>query len=103
MELKDYCQNVEIELVGWKAKLYYVVRKIDKLGTAERGKILPNVEDLHILLEDMESRILQLEKECPTEWNPIRKEVEEAHVDMRAKYEETMNYIGKATAASIPG
>ncbi len=103
MELQDYCQNVEIELMGWKAKLYDVVRKIDKLGTAERGKMLPHVEDLHILLEDIGSRIQQLETECPTEWSPVKKELDDAHFDMRAKYEETLEAIGKAAPVSVPG
>ena len=103
MELKDYCHNVEIELSGWKARLYHVIRKLDKLGTAERGKILSNVEDLHIVLEEMETRIHQLRTECPTEWSPVRKEIDEAHIDMRAKYEETLEAVGKAAPVSVPG
>jgi hypothetical protein len=56
-----------------------------------------------MLVEDMESRIRQLEKECPTERHPYKQALDEAHVDMRAKYEETMGYIGKAAPVSIPG
>jgi hypothetical protein len=103
MDVKDYCKGVEMELFAWKAKLYDMIRKIDKLGTAEREKILPNVEDLHMLLAEMEDRINALETECPSEWSPVKKEIEEGHVDMRAKYEETMKYIGEAAPVSIPG
>ncbi len=103
MELQDYCHNVEIELAGWKAELYTVLRKIDRLGTAERQKILPVVEDLHILMEDMEGRIQQLRTECATEWSPTRKEMGYAHVDMRGNYDETMEFIGKAAPVSVGG
>lgn len=103
MDVKDYCKGVEMELVAWKAKLYDMIRKIDKLGTAEREKMLPNVEDLHMLLTEMEDRINQLETECPSEWSPVKKEIEEGHIDMRGKYEETMKFIGKAAPVSVPG
>jgi hypothetical protein len=94
---------METELFAWKAKLYDVMRKFDKLGTAEREKVLPNIEDLHIFLEEMSDRVEKLKFECPTDWSPIKKEIEEGHVDMRGKYEETMEYIGKTSPVSIPG
>jgi hypothetical protein len=51
----------------------------------------------------MEDRIDKLRTECPTEWSPVKKEVDDAHVDMRSKYEETLEFIGKASPVSIPG
>lgn len=103
MDVQDYCKSMETELFAWKAKLYDVMRKFDKLGTAEREKVLPNIEDLHIFLEEMSDRVEKLKFECPTDWSPIKKEIEEGHVDMRGKYEETMEYIGKTSPVSIPG
>ena len=103
MDVRDYCRGMEAELTAWKAKLYDLTRKLDKLGSAEKEKILPNVEDLHIFMTEMSDRIENLKNECPTEWSPQKKEIEEGHVDMRSKYEETMEYIGKAAPVSIPG
>jgi replicative DNA helicase len=103
MDVMDYCNGVRTELTAWKAKLYDVTRKLEKLGTDARDKILPNVQDLNILIDDMQQRIKALETECPTEWSPIKKEIDDAHVDMRSKYEETMEEIGKAAPVSIPG
>jgi len=103
MDVMDYCKGMETELTAWKAKLYDLMRKVDHLGTAEKEKVLPNVEDLHIFLTEMSDRIEQLKNECPTEWSPQKKEIEEGHVDMRSKYEETLEYIGKYSPVSIPG
>ena len=103
MDVKDYCGAMSTELTAWKAKMYDVVRKLDKLGTAEREKVLPNVEDMHMLIEDMVTRIDQLNRECPSEWRPEKKVIDNAHVDMRAKYEQTMEFIGKAAPVSVPG
>jgi hypothetical protein len=103
MEIKDYCKGVESELTSWKAKLYDINRKIEKLPGHAKDKVLGNIGDLNNLLTEMEDRIEKLRNECPTEWSPVKKEVDDAHIDMRAKYEETLNYIGQAAPVSIPG
>jgi len=103
MDVQDYCKGMETEMTAWKAKLYDVMRKVDSLGSAEKEKILPNVEDLHMFLEEMTDRIERLKTECPSDWSPDKKEIEEGSIDMRGKYEETMEYIGKASPVSIAG
>jgi hypothetical protein len=65
--------------------------------------VLQNIEDLNILVTEMGDRIDQLRNECPTEWSPQKKQIDDAHVDMRSKYEETMEFLGKASPVSIPG
>jgi hypothetical protein len=103
MDVQDYCKGMETELTAWKAKLYDVMRKVDRLGTAEKEKVLPNVEDLHMLLEEMSDRVVKLKTECPSDWSPIKKEIDQGSVNMRGKYEDTMEYIGSAAPVSIPG
>ena len=103
MDVLDYCKGLENEMTAWKAKLYDVMRKVDKLGSQEKEKVLPNVEDLHMLLEEMNDRVNTLKTECPSDWSPVKKDIESGSVDMRGKYEETMEYIGKFAPVSIPG
>ena len=103
MDVLDFCKGMEAEMTAWKAKLYDVVRKVDKLGSAEKEKVLPNIEDLHMFLEEMTDRVEKLKTECPSDWSPMKKELEVSSTDMRGKYEETMEYIGKASPVSIPG
>ena len=103
MDVRDYCKGIETEMTAWKAKLYDVMRKVDTLGSAEKEKVLPNVEDLHMLLEEMSDRVQKLKTECPSDWSPMKNEIEGGSVDMRGKFEETMEYIGKASPVSIPG
>ena len=103
MDVQDYCKSMETEMTAWKAKLYDIIRKVDKLGTAEREKILPNIEDLHIFLEEMSGRVEKLKTECPSDWSPVKKDIEQGGTNMRGKYEDTMDFIGKAAPVSIPG
>jgi len=103
MNVVDYCKGMEMELIAWKAKMYDLTRKVESLGSKEREKVLPNIQDLNILLTDMSARIEQLKNECPTEWTPQKKDIDKGTVDMRGKYEQTMEHIGKYAPVSIPG
>jgi len=103
MDVKDYCKGVEQELTTWKAKLYDANRNLDRLTGKDKEKILGNLGDLNIIVSEMEERIAQLRNECPTEWSPVKEEIDDAHVNMRSKYDETLELIGKAAPVSIPG
>jgi hypothetical protein len=103
MNVTDYCKGMEMELTAWKAKVYDLTRKVETLGSKEREKILPNIQDLHMFITDMTTRIEQLRNECPTEWSPQKKDIDKGSVDMRGRYEQTMEYIGKAAPVSIAG
>ena len=76
MELKSYCDSLLTEVSGWKAKVYDVVRKLDKMPSGDKEKVLPEVQDLHILIEELDDRISRLRKECPDKWHPDKIELE---------------------------
>jgi hypothetical protein len=103
MDVKDYCSGLEMEMTAWKAKLYDLTQKVDRLGTKEKEKALANMQDLNILLAEMSDRVQQLKTECPSDWGTEKKQIEKASVDMRSKFESTMDYIGSAAPVSIPG
>lgn len=88
MELQDYCRNVQIELTGWKAKVYDVMRRLDRVDTGDKGKIVSQVNDLHIVVEELDDRISQLERECPSEWSPVREEIQNKLQTLGYKWEE---------------
>jgi len=94
---------LEIELTGWKAKLYDTIVTTDKLAGKHREKILGNIGDIKILISELEERINSLKTECPSKWSPDKKKIDKGSVDIRAKYEETMESIGKSSPVSIPG
>jgi predicted nuclease with TOPRIM domain len=103
MKANDYCKGMQMELTAWKAKLYDVLNKFDALGTAEKEKAFPNIENLRMVVADLEDKICNLEVECPTDWGTHKKVIDDAHVDLRSKYEETMDFIGKAAPVSVSG
>jgi hypothetical protein len=76
MNIESYCNNLTIELTGWKAKIYDIIRRLDKLPSGAKGKILGHVNDLHVLVEEIEDRIERLRNQCPSDWSPDKIELE---------------------------
>ena len=74
--VNNYCDNLVTELSVWKAKIYDVVRRIDKLSSGDKEKVSPQVNDLHIFIEEFEDRIDRLRTECPTDWKPDQIDIE---------------------------
>lgn len=103
MDVKDFCSGMQAELTAWKARIFDIAVKADKLGTEEKGKVWEEFNDMKMLVADLEDKIETLRTECPSEWSPQKKEIENAATDMRSKYDETMEYIGKASPVSVPG
>ena len=93
MEVKDYCRSIEVELYGWKAKMYDMVRKVDKLRGSEKEKIASQVKELHKHISDMERIIDQLQTECPVEFGPQKKQFEESTEGMKKKYDDAMSAV----------
>ena len=86
--VQSYCDNVVTELSVWKAKIYDVVRRIDKLSSGDKEKVSPQVNDLHIFIEELEARIGRLRTECPTDWNPDQIEIETKMRDMETTWKD---------------
>ena len=77
MDVKDYCKTLEAELTVWKAKVYDIIARLDKVSSGEKEKVIGQVRDLHALFVELDDRISRLKRECPTEWGPDKIEIEQ--------------------------
>lgn len=91
MDVKDYCENLSVELTGWKAKMYDVVRKLDKVSTGDKEKVVPEINELHMVIDELTDRIEKLRKECPTNWNPD--ELNEKAEGLRIKLDDVWDTV----------
>jgi hypothetical protein len=80
---ENYCDNLLTELGGWKDKVNDVVGRIDKFSSGDKEKIIDQVRDLHMFVEELDNRIEGLRAECPTDWEPGRIEMK---VPLTEKY-----------------
>ncbi len=70
MEIKDYCTNVTAELAGWKTKMDGVMNKLDHASTGAKERVVPEVNELHMIVDELNDRIDGLTRTCMTTWQP---------------------------------
>ena len=99
MKARNCCKTMEAEVTAWKANVYDIARKMEELPGGEKDKILPHIEDLHILIAEMDDRIEQIRENCTPETgiDDIRTEREnfDKHLaSLRVKTDEAMRGLG---------
>lgn len=86
MEFENYCDNLARELKGWRAKFDDVVRKFDKVSTGDKSNVYPHVNELHMILEEFEDRIRQVQSSCAVGREPEKFEFDEKFSGFRPIY-----------------
>ena len=77
MDIRNYCDSMYAELTGMKAKVYDILRVIERMPQEERAKIRFQTDELQILVGDLSRRIDRLMQECPADWSKAKMEIEE--------------------------
>jgi hypothetical protein len=77
VDVKTFCDSAGTDLVGWKAKLYDVIRKTETLDKVNKGEVEPLVNELNQLVDDLDKHIKILAEECPLEWDSQKAEIQE--------------------------
>ena len=77
MQVIDYCKAMLAEVNAWKQKLEAMKKVADTYGTAQKEKILPLIGQLEQEVTAAQMRVDQLEKECPSDWSPLKDEIDE--------------------------
>jgi len=99
MKAINCCKTMEAELTAWKANVYDIVRKMEGLPGGAKGKFLSNIEDLHILINEMDDRIDQIRENCTPETGiddirTDREKFDKALASLRVTAAEAMRGLG---------
>ena len=90
MDVKDYCSGLQCELTGWKAKIYDVVRRIDKMSSADKDKVSPDINALHGIIDAITEKVEWLNKECPIDYENYKKDLENKVIELKSKWEDVL-------------
>jgi hypothetical protein len=88
MEIKDYCGTLAAELGAWKAKVDDVTEKLDRVSSGDKQRVVPMVNELHMILEELDDRVGKLKAECTTQWGPENIGVEARFQPRSAEWQE---------------
>ena len=99
MKARNCCKTMEAELTAWKANVYDIVRSMENLPGGEKEKILPNIEDLHMLIAEMDERLDQIRENCTPETGiddirTDREKFDKSLATLRVTAEEAMRGLG---------
>ena len=65
------------EVSAWKAKLDAMKKTADGFGSEQKEKVLPLIGQLEQEVVNAQLRVDQLENECPSDWSPIKNELDD--------------------------
>jgi hypothetical protein len=77
MQVQDYCKAMLAEVTAWKIKLEAMRNTADSYETERRERILSFMRQLEQEVAKAQIRTQQLETECPSDWSPMRNELED--------------------------
>ena len=86
MNAIDHRQGIEMKIGLWKANMYVLIRKVERLGHKKRGKFFRNIQDRSVSISEMSAFIEHFNNERPTERVSQMKNIDNGSVDMRGKY-----------------
>ena len=77
MQVQDYCKAMKAVVTAWKEKLEAMKKTADSFGSEQKEKVLPLIGQLEQEVATAQMRVEQLENECPSDWSPIKNELDE--------------------------
>ena len=81
---------------GWKEKVSQIVQRLDKVPSGDKEKVVPQVNELHMLIEELSDRIGRLKRECPAEWAPDKIELDTKVERIKTSYDEVWQNVSGA-------
>lgn len=95
MDAKSYCETVTHELTAWKAKIYDIIRKSERLPVKGKEKATPLIKELNAVVDDLNSKLELLSRECPAEFRPQRREIKEKMTQVKGAWKKVWGVLGE--------
>ena len=94
MDVSAYCDTLEVQLTGWKAKLYDVIRVVDKLSDENKETVYPSIRGLHSIVDQIDSEVEQLRVASPADWSPNRQNIDGKMAELQQTLKDLSEDVG---------
>jgi len=85
MDSDYFCGTVQSELTYLKARVYDIMRAIEKMKDDKKKTLSANFTDLTALIEQLTDMTNKLSKACPADWRKEKKEIEAKKAELVKK------------------
>ena len=93
MKVEVYCKAMKAEVTAWKEKLEAMKKTADEFGSEQKEKVLPLIGQLEQEVVNAQLRVEQLENECPSDWSPIKNELDELFGTIGSKLDRSFQEV----------
>ena len=94
MDVISYCNQLERQLTEWKAKIYSVIRVVDKLPVQQKEGVYPSIGSLHTIMDEIDNELAQLKSACPADWSPNRQTIEAKMSELHSTLKKLSENVG---------
>jgi hypothetical protein len=95
MDPKSYCDTVNHELTAWKAKIYDVIARSEKLPQKGQKRVAPVITELNAAVEDLNVSLDRLARECPADFGPQRQQIKGRVTDVKKAWKKAWGILGE--------
>jgi hypothetical protein len=89
-----YCDTLEKHLTGWKAKIYDVIRIVDRLPEKDRESVFTSIRGLHSIVNQIDDEVEQLRTACPADWSPNRQNLDSKMAELQQSLKSLSEDVG---------
>jgi hypothetical protein len=88
MDIENFCTYMKDEMTAWKAKTYDLMRNMEKMPPGSDENRSASIDEMRAIIDRVEQTIGKLEKECPTNWDSEKAELDHMICDIRERWSE---------------
>ncbi len=85
MDVKQYCDDMGLELSAWKKELGDVLKAVETFPEKEKELVSPQIGNVRTLIEDISVKIEKLKNQCPLDWSAMASEIQRSATELRTK------------------
>jgi len=85
MDVNSFCGMMQTEINFLKAKLYDIMRAVEKTKNKEKKTQAAQLTELHALIEHLSEMNSKLSKACPLDWSREKQEIESKKAELLKK------------------
>ena len=94
MDVNAYCDTLEQQLSGWKAKIDDVIRIVDQLSSENKETVYPSIRGLHTIVDEIDSEVERLRTACPADWSPNRQNLDAKMTELQQTLKKLSEDVG---------
>lgn len=85
MDVNSFCGMMQTEINFLKAKLYDIMRAVEKAKGKEKKTRAAQLTELHALIEHLSEMNSKLANACPLDWSREKREIESKKAELLKK------------------